>query len=1692
MAQGQGPTQTDAQIAYFFKEDTNQILVSGSDTVAKTNALITSSKNPIAEYGINYTSKIANYGFNTTYVVQNGPEFSSLIPGQSLNTFNPVYVSNQFITSPINVVGDISGTGASVTLGSSPVSGQAQAYQILNIIVITGGENWVIGETFTISQSTLGLGGFSNVTGDLTVTILQGQITTYGTEIPLTKDQELWINRGYNTDGGDGDTYKYNPHLHRAYKSYIIVETGSGSPSMPFQPDGNNLNEGAANNSGGDIPNAYIEKQFAILGNEASLSPNVVEGEFAITNPSRRIHPFVFTKYSQLSDPPIFGAGFRLYREASNYSVDNVFSFSTNATPNINQITTDTNNFNTTTKVNIKYSNDLTSTLQQLSSSYNQGKSGGQIKLTNETFTNQNISFDIDGIETIGSPSPSYFELAVSNPDPSPPGLTIFSAGQSLDVDLLDFPQYVGQFNQSQFGATNTSAQLFPSTVFNELASYTFTSSIFPTTANNGTSAIGSSQFGLYTDLDYYVQYNARVDANYSQDVRIEFTSSANTSSFFDIPPGNNVNFRAVPGTVTQSGYNIGFGDPTFFKSDGTYNSAKFDVTINNSTSPGTPSIPPDILAKRYSSVYISYSSSLSSSLDGLYVFNQLPQTDLQVTASMFLAAWTGSADGDRYGVVGSDYATALYGEGEEGEGPTWPTASIRFYTGSYPNGVPQIGGNTPFDTPVYEEIFRDENIHINGLSITSSFLIPSQSVNIKDCLSLSLQVSSGSANSASVENSLVVRNYYLEFNTPDVPEGDGLVPTFIENAFTDTDGLSNTPDCQPTLNNALGERRNQYIQEVDYTTGIYDPINFQAILSGSAQKAAVPESNYTTRAITQPRYFGSETTANQVNSIEGLIGGFGALPVIDYKTAYFAYCDQIIDPYPVINNKVQFNIKYLINESGDALQPNSSPYTAFDVRQSWLNDGGSKVAINQVSGSSQYDLLNGPNIISQVAKEPVAVLWSQTGASSYKSVATTGSIPLAGDSAIVSTFSATFLNYNMTAVGRNFDSGDIGSKIIGPYNLLDKAGDTDSSGNPLYVFSTSSRYGVVNLDAQYPEVINAASSSIVSVLSPAPNPTLGANTNVSYASTGEIFFNRDYFAIYDSSATPPGFDYLTGNQLSDVYGIKVRAEFPSTVPQEVRTDSGGWNDGSDYNRTNVGKITLSLQEKRSFGYAKVKIKQLAPPILRLYFPANQTVDVDLTQAFGSNKAGLRDSDKLMYVEINPQALNNAVNQQGLSKNNALYCSFIFELQSDDSVTIQAQKRYKWVVEQNYGNENIDPNRNYFNPAQRPQNLGSGPTPFPASAGPYVNASVFSQQGISNDADGALNPPYWDFWIDVSQQTGPFTFNDDYTPTSINPGEFNVNAAIQFPNQDLEDVTQIYISEFDTNNNSIGSLMDELADVNDDILGSYNILDPNSGQTIVYDIKGITFVDGANPYYELDVVYSSGTNFLVDGTTYSTNISETLTYDRIELISENGNITYGKGYYQTYLPYTASENAQFPGGFEPIDTSIPAYNIPWSLEVDDEIRFVNSELETYRIIEITPPEANTHPTSGSLVLRLDRQVGNSVDKDFFLIRRYRPSDNTILVSNKFPYGSLKTEQRFVEADNVTTLFGGNPTAGGDTFSSESISTTTQSGSYVTSIKPLSKKDNTPTGLLFPEFPTRLIEVDSDKIIEQLRDNKLIT
>ena len=86
--------------------------------------------------------------------------------------------------------------------------------------------------------------------------------------------------------------------------------------------------------------------------------------------------------------------------------------------------------------------------------------------------------------------------------------------------------------------------------------------------------------------------------------------------------------------------------------------------------------------------------------------------------------------------------------------------------------------------------------------------------------------------------------------------------------------------------------------------------------------------------------------------------------------------------------------------------------------------------------------------------------------------------IPLAGAPGIVSTFTSSFLSYNMVVQGRNTNAQNQGDKVIQEFNIYDQAATAG-----LYTFSTSSRYGFVATGTE-----NQASSSFVSIESTAPN----------------------------------------------------------------------------------------------------------------------------------------------------------------------------------------------------------------------------------------------------------------------------------------------------------------------------------------------------------------------------------------------------------------------------------------------------------------------------------------------------------------------------------------------------------------------------------------------------------------------------
>jgi hypothetical protein len=85
---------------------------------------------------------------------------------------------------------------------------------------------------------------------------------------------------------------------------------------------------------------------------------------------------------------------------------------------------------------------------------------------------------------------------------------------------------------------------------------------------------------------------------------------------------------------------------------------------------------------------------------------------------------------------------------------------------------------------------------------------------------------------------------------------------------ISDATGPFQNNDYNAIMNNAIENRLNSKIQVADYSTNQNIPINILAILSGSATRASIPDSNYTSLWWDEIRYLGSKNTTDDLNSI--------------------------------------------------------------------------------------------------------------------------------------------------------------------------------------------------------------------------------------------------------------------------------------------------------------------------------------------------------------------------------------------------------------------------------------------------------------------------------------------------------------------------------------------------------------------------------------------------------------------------------------------------------------------------------------------------------------------------------------------------------------------------------------------------------------------------------------------------------
>lgn len=223
--------------------------------------------------------------------------------------------------------------------------------------------------------------------------------------------------------------------------------------------------------------------------------------------------------------------------------------------------------------------------------------------------------------------------------------------------------------------------------------------------------------------------------------------------------------------------------------------------------------------------------------------------------------------------------------------------------------------------------------------------------------------------------------------------------------------------DCNPLLNNAFDFRPNEWLQDVDYSVNAITPVNFDQLINFTATKATVPQSNYNQLGFVNSRYAGSSTTRAQINEYnsssivdienkfvyddeapsffinKGKGPSLGKVPNVELNNAYIAYFDRVIDPYPQLNNKVAYYVKYLIDEGGNILDPNISNINfsiftnTFQLRDYDNSPTRVNTAISSIEqGKELAKLTDGLHSVYNIGSYPVPILYTQTSSVGHAS----------------------------------------------------------------------------------------------------------------------------------------------------------------------------------------------------------------------------------------------------------------------------------------------------------------------------------------------------------------------------------------------------------------------------------------------------------------------------------------------------------------------------------------------------------------------------------------------------------------------------------------------------------------------------------------------------------------------------------
>jgi hypothetical protein len=172
-----------------------------------------------------------------------------------------------------------------------------------------------------------------------------------------------------------------------------------------------------------------------------------------------------------------------------------------------------------------------------------------------------------------------------------------------------------------------------------------------------------------------------------------------------------------------------------------------------------------------------------------------------------------------------------------------------------------------------------------------------------------------------------------------------------------------------PILNNVLTARTSTKYLDIDYAYTPITPVNFDYLTSSlflNLQTTAFPflnapvqDSNYTLARHIIPRYLGSKLIGFTYNIYTYGDTSYGNDPVINYNNVEFAYFKEITSQSLTFPERVNANIKYLINSASNIVELTEANKSLFDV-QNLFNRTSANVALDNINQPSKQKSLNG------------------------------------------------------------------------------------------------------------------------------------------------------------------------------------------------------------------------------------------------------------------------------------------------------------------------------------------------------------------------------------------------------------------------------------------------------------------------------------------------------------------------------------------------------------------------------------------------------------------------------------------------------------------------------------------------------------------------------------------------------------